>query len=169
VLGFEGPALGEAARQLRDAGYSGLILAADDDRAAVLAGGRAIDGALLLSDAFVPLPGSRGARFARAYEARHGHPPSRFAASAYEIAILLADAAESSVASGRGVTASRLRDILSTQGPFPSLYAGDLAVRDDGTLTRPLALFRVDGERLAFDGYVGFDGRVVARAPGATP
>ena len=169
VLGFEGPALGEAARQLRDAGYSGLILAADDDRAAVLAGGRAIDGALLLSDGFVPLPGSRGARFARAYEARHGQPPSRFAASAYEIAILLADAAESSVASGRGVTASRLRDILSTRGPFPSLYAGDLAVRDDGTLTRPLALFRVDGERLAFDGYVGFDGRVVARAPGAAP
>ena len=64
----------------------GSILAMDDDRAALLAGGRALDGALLLSDAFVPLPGTRGARFARAYEARHGQPPSRFAASAYEVA-----------------------------------------------------------------------------------
>ena len=94
MLGFQGPALGEAARALRDAGYAGLILAADDDRAALLAGGRALDGALLLSDAFVPLPGTRGARFARAYEARHGQPPSRFAASAYETAMLLAEAAQ---------------------------------------------------------------------------
>ena len=55
-------------------------------------------------------------------------------------------------------------------GPFPSLYAGDLVVRDDGTLARPLALFRVDGERLAFEAYVGLDGRVHRASPtGATP
>jgi ABC-type branched-subunit amino acid transport system substrate-binding protein len=169
VLGFEGSALGEAARSLRDAGYTGLILAVDDDRAAVLSAGRALDGAMLLSDAFVPIPGSRGARFARAYEARQSHPPSRFAASAYEVAILLAEAAERSLASGRGVTASRLRDVLTTGGPFPSLYAGDLVLRDDGTLGRPLALFRVDGERSVFEGYVGLDGRAFAKLDGATP
>jgi ABC-type branched-subunit amino acid transport system substrate-binding protein len=169
VLGFEGSALGEAARNVRDAGYTGLVLAVDDDRAAILAGGRALDGAMLLSDAFVPMPGSRGARFATAYETRHSHPPSRFAASAYEIAILLADAAERSLAGGRGVTASRLRDVLTTGGPFPSLYAGELVLRDDGTLGRPLALFRVDSERSGFEGYVGLDGRVLAKSGGATP
>ena len=57
---------------------------------------RALDGALILADAFVPMPGTRGARFARAYEARHSRPPSRFAASAYEMATLLAEAAERS-------------------------------------------------------------------------
>jgi substrate-binding family protein len=124
---------------------------------------------MLLSDAFVPMPGSRGARFARAYEARHSQPPSRFAASAYEVAIVLAEAAERSLASGRGVTASRLRDVLTTGGPFPSLYAGDLVLRDDGTLGRPLALFRVDSERSVFEGYVGLDGRVLAKSGGATP
>ena len=41
VLGFQGTALGEAARALRDAGYAGQLLAMDDDRAALLAGGRA--------------------------------------------------------------------------------------------------------------------------------
>jgi ABC-type branched-subunit amino acid transport system substrate-binding protein len=169
VLGFQGGALGEVARSLRDASYTGLILAVDDDRAAVLAAGAALDGAMLLSDAFVPMPGSRGARFARAYEARYSKPPSRFAASAYEVAILLAEAAERSQASGRGVTASRLRDVLTTGGPFPSLYAGDLVLRDDGTLGRPLALFRVDGERPVFEGYVGLDGRVLAKPGGATP
>jgi len=169
VLGFEGAALGQAARALREAGHTGLILAVDDDRAAILAAGRALDGALLLSDAFVPVPGTRGALFARAYEARHGQPPSRFAANAYDVAILLFEAAERSVASGRGLTASRLRDVLATGGPFPSLYAGDLVLRDDGTLGRPLALFRVDGERAAFEGYVGLDGRVLPKPAGATP
>jgi ABC-type branched-subunit amino acid transport system substrate-binding protein len=169
VLGFQGTALGEAARVIRDAGYAGQLLAIDDDRAARLAGGRALDGALVLADAFVPLPGTRGARFARAYEAKHGQPPSRFAANAYEAATLLAEAAERSLREGRGVSGTRLRSVLTTGGPFTSLYAGDLVVRDDGTVARPLALFRADGESLAFETYVGLDGRAVSASPGSTP
>ncbi len=169
VLGFQGTALGEAARALRDAGFAGQILATDDDRAARLAGGRAIDGALILADAFVPLPGTRGARFARAYEARHGQPPSRFAASAYETATLLAEAAQRSLSDGRGVTGSRLRDVLVTGRRFPSLYAGELVVRDDGTIARPLALFRVEREGLTFETYVALDGRAIGGAPGSDP
>ena len=61
------------------------------------------------------------------------------------------------------------RDVLTTGGPFPSLYAGDLALRDDGTLGRPLALFRVDGERPVFEGYVGLDGRLLEKPGGVTP
>lgn len=169
VLGFQGVALGEAARALRDAGYTGLLLAADDDRAALLAAGDALGGALILADAFVPVPGSRGARFARAYEARHGQPPSRFAASAYEAATLLAEAAHRSLREGRGVAGSRLRDVLAAGRRFPSLYAGDLVVRDDGTLARPLALFRVEGDRLAFETYVGLDGRAIGAPQRSDP
>jgi ABC-type branched-subunit amino acid transport system substrate-binding protein len=169
VLGFQGVALGEAARALRDAGYAGLLLAADDDRAALLAAGNALGGALILADAFVPVPGSRGARFARAYEARHGQPPSRFAASAYEAATLLAEAAHRSLQEGRGVAGSRLRDVLAAGRRFPSLYAGDLVVRDDGTLARPLTLFRVDGDRLAFETYVGLDGRAIGAPQRSDP
>lgn len=169
VLGFQGAALGEAARALHDAGYAGLLLAADDDRAALLAGGRALEDALILTDAFVPLPGSRGARFARAYEARHGHPPSRFAASAYEAATLLAEAAHRSLQDGRGVGGSRLRDVLASGRHFPSLYADELVVRDDGTLARPLALFQVKDGRLVFETYVGLDGRALGPSQGSTP
>ena len=168
VLGFQGTALGEAARALRDAGYTGLLLATDDDRAAVLAAGSALDGALILSDAFVPVAGSRGARFARAYQARHGAPPSRFAASAYEVASLLAEGASRVLGDGRTLTGSRLRDALVAAQHLPSLYAGDLVIRDDGTVARPLALFRVDGNRLTFESYVGLDGRAL-RAPPAQP
>ena len=167
VLGFQGVALGDATRALRDVGYAGQILATDDDRAALLAAGRALNGALILTDAFVPLPGSRGARFARAYEARYKAPPSRFAASAYEAATLLAEAARRSLQDGRGVAGSRLRDVLAAGRRFPSLYAGDLVVRDDGTLARPLALFRVEGDALAFETYVGPDGRAVGVPQGS--
>jgi branched-chain amino acid transport system substrate-binding protein len=170
VLGYEGAALGEAARALRQAGYAGPLLAVDDDRAALLAGGPALDGALVLSDEFVPVPGSRGARFARAYEARHGQPPSRFAASAYEAAVLLADAAAGALRGG-SLSGARLREALVAGRRFPSLYAGDVLVHDDGTLGRPLALFRVDGSRLTFESYVGTDGHPLAPPPAsdATP
>jgi len=158
LLGFQGAALGEAARALRGAGYAGQILAVDDDRAALLAGGSALEGALILSDAFVPVPGTRGARFAKAYEARHGRQPSRFAANAYEAATLLATAATHVAREGRSITGARLRDFIIRGGPFPSLYAGELVVRDDGTVGRPLALFRVADGTLAFEDYVGLDG-----------
>jgi ABC-type branched-subunit amino acid transport system substrate-binding protein len=169
LLGYQGAALGDVARALRGAGYTGQILAADDDRAALLAGGPALDGALILSDAFVPVPGSRGARFAKAYEARAGNPPSRFAANAYEAATLLATAAARVSRGGRGITGSRLRDALVAGRTFPSLYAGDLVVRDDGTIGRPLALFKVDGGKLAFESYVGLDGAALAVPKESTP
>jgi ABC-type branched-subunit amino acid transport system substrate-binding protein len=169
LLGYQGAALGEAARALRAAGYAGQILAVDDDRAALLAGGSALQGALILSDAFVPVPGSRGARFAKAFEAKNGHPPSRFAANAYEMATLLARAAERSVRDGRGITGSRLRAVLVSESRFPSLYAGELLVRDDGTIGRPLALFRVDDGKLAFESYIGLDGVALVTPKEASP
>ncbi len=165
VLGYQGAALGEAAAALRDAGYAGRLLAVDDDRAALLAGGRALDGAMILSDAFVPVPGTRGARFARAYEARREQPPSRFAATAYEAVSLLVEAARLATKGGGNPTGTRLREALVAGQPFPSLYAGDVLVRDSGAIGRPLTLFRVDGDRLVFESYVAGDGRALPAQP----
>ncbi len=171
VLGYQGAALGEAATALRGAGYAGRLFAVDDDRAALLAGGRALDGTMILTDAFVPVPGTRGARFARSYEARHEQLPSRFAATAYETVSLLVEAARLAARSGGSPTGTRLRDALIAGQRFPSLYAGDVLVRDDGTIGRPLTLFRVEGDRLSFESYVGGDGRALPPPPAsdATP
>ena len=166
--GYQGAALGEAALALRGAGYAGRLLAVDDDRAALLAAGPALDGALVLADAFVPVPGTRGARFARAYATTHGQPPSRFAAAAYETAVALADAVPAAVWSGN-LSGSRLRDALVAGRRFPSLFAGEVTVRDDGTLVRPLALFRVEANKLSFDGYVDAEGRAVSVPPASEP
>ena len=85
------------------------------------------------------------------------------------MATLLAEAAQRSLGDGRGVTGSRLRDVLVTVRRFPSLYAGELVVRDDGTIARPLALFRVEREGLTFETYVALDGRPIGGAQGSDP
>jgi branched-chain amino acid transport system substrate-binding protein len=173
VLGYRGEALGTMARAARAAGYRGALLAADDDRAALLAGGEALEDARLLGDAFVARPGTRGERFARAYTAKHGSAPSRFAAAAYDAAVVLADAATRLADEGREVTGGRLQEALLAQRRFPSLFGGEAVVGDDGTLARPLALFRVERGQAVFEGYVGPDGRLLgpprALGPGPRP
>jgi ABC-type branched-subunit amino acid transport system substrate-binding protein len=170
VTGFRGVAVGELAHALRAAGYTGLLLVADDDRAAILAAGPALGDARLLGDAFVPLPGTRGARFARAYEAKYQRPPSRFAAAAYEAVVLLADGARLAARDGARATGAGVREALVAAGRFPSLHAGDVIVREDGTLARPLALFRVEGGQAVLEGYVAEDGQLTAAPkPAAEP
>jgi ABC-type branched-subunit amino acid transport system substrate-binding protein len=161
-LAFQGVELGTLAAGLRDAGYGGLVLALDDDRGALLAAGPTLGDVIVLSDAFVPEPGSSGSRFARAYETKHGHAPSRFAANAYEAVKTLAEAARLSAEAGRPVTGGgRLREALLARRTFPSVYGGELRVRDDGTLEHPLALFTVAQGKATFVRYVTPAGRPV--------
>jgi ABC-type branched-subunit amino acid transport system substrate-binding protein len=54
VLGFRGPELGDVAARLREARYAGPLYCLDDDRSARLAGGVALEGAVVVTDAFVP-------------------------------------------------------------------------------------------------------------------
>ncbi|HZS32168.1 MAG TPA: ABC transporter substrate-binding protein [Methylomirabilota bacterium] len=161
LLGFQDTALGEAVRALRDAGYAGPLLAPDDHRAAVLAAGGDPGDLRLLGDAFVPEPGSRGERFARAYQAKHQRAPSRFAAAAYDGTVLLADAARQVLERGTALTGARLREALVAARRWPSLFGGEIVIGDDGSLARPLTLFRVEAGRALPEGYVTADGRLV--------
>ena len=113
-------------------------------------------------DAFVPEPDSSGSRFARAYETKHGHAPSLFAANAYEAVKTLAETARLSAEAGRPLTGGgRLRQALLARRTFPSVYGGELRVRDDGTIEHPLALFTVAQGKATFVRYVTPAGRPV--------
>lgn len=159
-LAFRGQDLGELARRLREAGYAGLLLALDDDPAALLTAGPALSDTMLLVDRFVPEPETRGARFAKAYEAKFGRSPSRFAANAYDAVSILAEATRVALQEGRGIpSGARLRETLLARRAFPSVYGGQIVVRDDGTLERPLALFRVERGREVFVRYISPSGR----------
>ncbi|PYM61772.1 MAG: hypothetical protein DMD79_12015 [Candidatus Rokuibacteriota bacterium] len=161
-LAFRGVELGSLAAGLRDAGYGGLVLALDDDRGALLAAGPTLGDVIVLSDAFVPEPDSAGSRFARAYETKHGHAPSLFAANAYEAVKTLAETARLSAEAGRPLTGGgRLRQALLARRTFPSVYGGELRVRDDGTIEHPLALFTVAQGKATFVRYVTPAGRPV--------
>ena len=166
VLGFQGPDLGDVARRLRQAGYDGVLLALEDDPAVFLAAGPDVTDWLLLSDAFHPVPGTRGERFAQAYEAKYSQPPSRFAANAYEAVSMLAEAVRA-VLRERGALpgGARLREQLAAQPAYPSLRDGPVVVRDDGVLDRPLALLAVHRGRAAFVRHVMPTGRPAFEPP----
>jgi ABC-type branched-subunit amino acid transport system substrate-binding protein len=157
VAALHGEELGELARRLREAGFDGPVLAADDDPAAALAAGPALTDLWLLTDAFAPVDQARSGRFAAEYQAKFGREPSRFAAAAYDAARLVAEALG---AAGRpGAGPDRLAAAIRARGPAPSVFDGELALGADGTLEHPLALSVVHGGRVAFVRYVGLDGR----------
>jgi ABC-type branched-subunit amino acid transport system substrate-binding protein len=160
VLGFQGADLGDLARSVREAGFAGVLLALDDDPGARLAAGVALDGTVLVTEAFVPEPGSPGARFAEAFRKRFGVDPSRYAANAYEAVAVLVKGLEATRDAGGGVPgAGRLRDALLARRAFPSLYGGQVILRDDGVFERPLAVFMVTGGALRFVRYLALEPR----------
>lgn len=155
LLGFEGPDLGDIARQAREAGYPGFILALDNDPALALAAGPALEPVVILAEAFVAEPDTRAARFAEAYRKKYGTPPSRWAAQAYEAVAMIAEGLRAArQAGGDPVGGTRLREALAARGSFPSLTGGRVVLRGDGTVERPLALFTASGGRLTFVRYV---------------
>jgi len=169
LLGFHDIELGEVARALREAGYGGLLLVLDDDRVARLTAGAALDGALIVSDAFVPAPDSRGARFAARYRKRFGSDPSRYAASAYEaLAIVVAGIQATRGPGGEVPSGTRLRESLLARAAFPSLYGEQVALRADGVLARALALFTVTRGELSFVRYLSPPRRAAGSTPGVT-
>jgi branched-chain amino acid transport system substrate-binding protein len=151
VLGFRGMDLGDMAARLRDGGYRGGLYLLDDDPGVRLAAGPALQGAVLVSDAFVPQAGPRSERFAEAYKKKFGDSPSRHAASAYDAVVLVAAGIRATAADGRGTPGgARLREALVGLRDVLSVYGGQVTLRGDGALARPLALFTVANGRLAF-------------------
>jgi ABC-type branched-subunit amino acid transport system substrate-binding protein len=151
VLGYRGVDLGDMATRLREGGYRGGLYLLDDDPEARLAAGPALQGAVLVSDAFAPKAGPRAERFAEAYKKKFGDPPSRYAASAYDAVALVAAAIRVMVADGRPAPGgARLRETLLSLRDVPSVYGGTVMLRADGTLARPLALFTVDDGKTDF-------------------
>jgi branched-chain amino acid transport system substrate-binding protein len=150
VLGYRGTDLAEVAARLREAGYQGALYLLDDDQEVRLAAGRALEGAVILSDTFAPKAGPRSERFAEGYKKKFGDTPSRYAASAYDAVVLVAAGIRAGT-DGRGVPGgARLREAMLGLRDVPSVYGGPLTLRADGVLARPLALFRIQGGKLIF-------------------
>jgi ABC-type branched-subunit amino acid transport system substrate-binding protein len=152
VLGFRGPELGDVAVRLREARYAGPLFLLDDDRSARLAGGVALEGAVVVTDAFVPELGSAGERFADEYKKKYGAPPSRYAAHAYDAVMMLAEG----LRNAKGIPGgTRLRETLAKLPALPSVYGGATTLREDGTLAGPLGLFTIEQGELAFVRHLG--------------
>jgi branched-chain amino acid transport system substrate-binding protein len=155
LLGFEGADLGDVARQVREAGYPGFILALDDDPAVALAAGPGLEPAIVLAEAFVAEPETRAARFADAYQKKFAAPPSRWAAQAYETVAMIAEGLKAArAAGGQPVRGTRLREALVARRSFPALTGERVVLGEDGTIDRPLALSTATGDHLTFVRYL---------------
>jgi ABC-type branched-subunit amino acid transport system substrate-binding protein len=152
-LAFRGLELASLAVALREVGYAGLILTLDDDRATLLAAGPTLQDMVIVSDAFVAEP-EPAAAFAKAYQAKYNQAPSRFAATAYDAVRALAAAARSGPDGRLLARGGQLRAALVSRGAFESVFGGELAVKDDGVVERPLAVFNVTAGQSAFVRYV---------------
>lgn len=152
-LAFRGLELGSMAVALREVGYAGLLLTLDDDRATLLAAGPTLQDMVIVSDAFVAEP-EPAAAFAKAYQAKYKQAPSRFAATAYDAVRVLAAAARSGPADRLLDRGGQLRAALVSRRTFESVFGGELVVRDDGVVERPLAVFDVTAGQAAFLRYV---------------
>jgi branched-chain amino acid transport system substrate-binding protein len=171
LLGFEGPDLGDLARQLRDAHVTAPILALDQDPSVLLAAGPAFAPAFVLAEVFVPEPSTRAARFSEAYQKKFGSAPSRYAANAYEALAIVLEGLRAARGERRAAPGgTRLRDLLLARRRFPSLYGGHVVLRDEGTFERPLALFTVEREAVVFVRYLEPGARAAGGAiPAARP
>ena len=120
-------------KQLREGGYTGLIIVGDGSTSTELfklAGADAAEGVLALSSPTPDfLPNAKA--FADTYKAKYGNAPGPYAALTYDGTKLLAAA----IKTAGGTDSAKVMDAL-IKSDFKDGLAGEITFRDDHTLAR---------------------------------
>jgi branched-chain amino acid transport system substrate-binding protein len=108
-------------------------------------GGDDMEGYLYINDYFVPSVESPWSlAFLRGFTERAKAPPNSYAANYYESTYLIAEAIRRArAAGGEYWGGQRLRDVISTNPRFPSVYGGDLSIQANGVALKRVGLFEV--------------------------
>lgn len=86
------------------------------------------------------------ARLNQEYRKKHGEPPDFYVANYYEAVYVLAELIKDVKQRGGDVrSGSDLRQALLAKRKFPSPYGGSITFNEDGTSTKPVAVFEVKG------------------------
>ncbi len=101
--------------------------------------GSAANGAVYILPA--PAEGEAARHFAEAYRAKYGKKPELFAAEAYDIVHLIADAIRAN--SGRPITGELFRDYLYSVKGYPGA-SGTITFDEHGDVLKPMAIKRID-------------------------
>jgi branched-chain amino acid transport system substrate-binding protein len=168
VIGSYGNDVGYIIQQARRVGLTVPILGNEWTPDAANIAGAAMDGYVAIIDRFDPATvDPEGQAFAQEYQQRFGKAPEFYAANYYDllrfvIPDLIAMAGEAGRdPTERGVLAEEMTTAVGQGHEFGTVYGESMTFNPDGTVEKPAAVFRADGQGAITPIATFDDGRVV--------
>lgn len=169
ALGSFGDDVGYILGQARAYGVTVPILGVEWTPNAEKIGGKAMQGYTIAVDRFDPATGDAKTKaFVEAYKAAHGDAPEFYAANYYEhVEFILRPLLKRIVDRGGdpakpGELLAEMERALSTRFKFGSVYGGDMQLHPDGTVSKPLGVYEVQGGALKLIGRI-VEGKIEPR------
>jgi len=144
-----GKDLGFIVKQARDLGITVPLVGIDWTPDGQAVAGPAMEGYRYASD-YLDLDSKDEwtVRFIQDYRKKHGEAPDFYAANYYEGVYVLAELIrEVKQRGGDPRSGADLRQALLAKRKFPSVYGGTITFNDDGTSSKPVAVFEVKGAK----------------------
>lgn len=161
ALGTFADDVGYIVNQARALGVTVPIVGVEWTPNAQKIGGAAMDGYMIAVDRFDPAGGDSNTKtFVEAYRAAHGQAPEFYAANYYEHVRFVLQPLVARVVQ-RGGDPSKPGEILGEMDralkegfAFPSVYGGLMQLHADGTVAKPMGVFKVEGNDLQLVGRI---------------
>lgn len=161
ALGSFGDDVGYILNQARALGITVPIVGIDWTPNAQKIGGDAMQGYMIAVDRFEPAGGDAKTRaFVDAYRAKHGQPPEFYAANYYEhVQFVLRPLIQRIARRGGdptepGALLAEMDRSLKEGFTFQSVYGGEMKLHADGTVAKPMGVYRVEGGELKLIGRI---------------
>jgi branched-chain amino acid transport system substrate-binding protein len=132
-------------KRLRQFGVQAPVIGLEYGPDAQKVGGAAMDGYLYITDYFSPsVKNPWSMSFVRSFVDKAKTPPNSYAANYYESTYLIAEAIRRAREGGGDYFGGkRLRDAITANSRFPSVYGGDLKIQANGVALKAVGLFEV--------------------------
>lgn len=136
---------GLATKRLRQFGVKAPVMGLEYGPDAQKVGGAEMEGYLYINDYFTPsVDNPWSMAFVRSFKDRAKEAPNSYAANYYESTYVIAEAILRARAKGGDYWSGRkLRDAITADPRFPSVYGGDLLFQDNGVALKRAGLFEV--------------------------
>jgi branched-chain amino acid transport system substrate-binding protein len=171
VIGSYGNDVGYIIQQARRLGLTVPIIGNEWTPDAAKVAGPAMDGYVAIIDRFDPSSGDpEGTAFAQEYQQRFGAAPEFYAANYYDLVrFVLPDLVAMAGQAGRdptepGVLAEEMTAAVQQGHEFGTVYGESMTFHPDGTVEKPAAVFRADGQGKITPIATFTDGRIVPAA-----
>ena len=149
--------VGYQVMQARKMGFTGLIGGIEHTADAQKIGGKYMEGYLICMDYFDPeLEFAWTQKLVKAYKDKWGEDIEFYAANYYENTYLLAELIKRVVVKGGNpLDGAQLEAAIWDNPKFDSVYGGEMELRKDGTIVKPVCIFAVKEGKLSIVEKVG--------------